>query len=194
MKYEDFNASVRQKLDDLADTETNRKRHETDAEINAISQKIQEQTTVLDNYIAEGKYDNAVTVKAEISRLASKQEILMDVAKKLDAIPEYDDKDLRKLSDEVVNYYNSVLKGLYKDRIKILEQLDKNYERMKESKSFYNDIKKLIDSNASDFNYAANRTYGILSNDSQWLKDIDMIQKLIKSIEEDFARRGWNEE
>ena len=30
MKHEEFNATIRQKMEDLADTETNRKRQETD--------------------------------------------------------------------------------------------------------------------------------------------------------------------
>ena len=99
MKHEEFNATIQQKLGELADTETNRKRQETDEEINSISKKIQEQKAALAGHIAEGRYDDAVTVKTEISRLESKQEILIGVAKELDAIPRYDDKDLKKLSD-----------------------------------------------------------------------------------------------
>ncbi len=193
MKHEEFNATIRQKMEDLADTETNRKRQETDDEINSISEKIQEKKAALADHIAEGRYDDAVTAKTEISRLESKQEILLDVAKELDAIPRYDDKDLRKISDEAVNHYYSVLKGLYEERLRILDQLDANYRQMEESKDSYNDIKRLIDSNASDFNYAYSRTYAIPSDRSDLLNDPYRIRRDIKHIEEDLQKYGYQE-
>ena len=187
MKHEEFNATI------LTDTETNRKRQETDKEINFISEKIQEKKVALAEHIAEGRYDDAVTAKTEISRLESKQEILMGVAKELDAIPRYDDKDLRKLSDEAVNHYYSVLKGLYEERLRLLDQLDANYRRMEESKDSYNDIKHLIDSNASNFNYAYSRTYAIPSDGSDLLNDPYKIRRDIKHIEEDLQKYGYQE-
>lgn len=193
MKHEEFNATIRQKMEDLADTETNRKRQETDDEINSISEKIQEKKAALADHIAEGRYDDAVTAKTEISRFESKQEILLDVAKELDAIPRYDDKDLRKISDEAVNHYYSVLKGLYEERLRILDQLDANYRQMEESKDSYNDIKRLIDSNASDFNYAYSRTYAIPSDRSDLLNDPYRIRRDIKHIEEDLQKYGYQE-
>ncbi len=193
MKHEEFNATIRQKMEDLADTETNRKRQETDDEINSISEKIQEKKAALADHIAEGRYDDAVTAKTEISRLESKQEILLGVAKELDAIPRYDDKDLRKISDEAVNHYYSVLKGLYEERLRILDQLDANYRLMEESKDSYNDIKRLIDSNASDFNYAYSRTYAIPSDGSDLLNDSYRIRRDIKHIEEDLQKYGYQE-
>ncbi len=193
MNHEEFNATIRQKMEDLADTETNRKRQETDDEINSISEKIQEKKAALADHIAEGRYDDAVTAKTEISRLESKQEILLDVAKELDAIPRYDDKDLRKISDEAVNHYYSVLKGLYEERLRILDQLDANYRQMEESKDSYNDIKRLIDSNASDFNYAYSRTYAIPSDRSDLLNDPYRIRRDIKNIEEDLQKYGYQE-
>ena len=193
MKHEEFNATIRQKMEDLADTETNRKRQETDDEINSISEKIQEKKAALADHIAEGRYDDAVTAKTEISRLESKQEILLGVAKELDAIPRYDDKDLRKISDEAVNHYYSVLKGLYEERLRILDQLDANYRLMEESKDSYNDIKRLIDSNASDFNYAYSRTYAIPSDGSDLLNDSYRIRRDIKHIEEDLHKYGYQE-
>lgn len=193
MKHEEFNATIQQKLGELADTETNRKRQETDEEINSISKKIQELKAALAGHIAEGRYDDAVTVKTEISRLESKQEILIGVAKELDAIPRYDDKDLKKLSDETVNHYYSVLKGLYEERIKLLDQLDENYRKMEESKDFYNDIKRLIDSEASSFNYASSRTYAIPYERSDLLNDTDKIRRDIKHIEEDLQKYGYQE-
>ncbi len=193
MNHEEFNATIRQKMENLADTETNRKRQETDDEINSISEKIQEKKAALADHIAEGRYDDAVTAKTEISRLESKQEILLDVAKELDAIPRYDDKDLRKISDEAVNHYYSVLKGLYEERLRILDQLDANYRQMEESKDSYNDIKRLIDSNASDFNYAYSRTYAIPSDRSDLLNDPYRIRRDIKNIEEDLQKYGYQE-
>ena len=193
MNHEEFNATIRQKMEDLADTETNRKRQETNDEINSISEKIQEKKAALADHIAEGRYDDAVTAKTEISRLESKQEILLDVAKELDAIPRYDDKDLRKISDEAVNHYYSVLKGLYEERLRILDQLDANYRQMEESKDSYNDIKRLIDSNASDFNYAYSRTYAIPSDRSDLLNDPYRIRRDIKNIEEDLQKYGYQE-
>ena len=193
MKHEEFNATIRQKMENLTDTETNRKRQETDKEINFISEKIQEKKVALAEHIAEGRYDDAVTAKTEISRLESKQEILMGVAKELDAIPRYDDKDLRKLSDEAVNHYYSVLKGLYEERLRLLDQLDANYRRMEESKDSYNEIKHLIDSNASNFNYAYSRTYAIPSDGSDLLNDPYKIRRDIKHIEEDLQKYGYQE-
>ena len=193
MKHEEFNATIRQKMENLTDTETNRKRQETDKEINFISEKIQEKKVALAEHIAEGRYDDAVTAKTEISRLESKQEILMGVAKELDAIPRYDDKDLRKLSDEAVNHYYSVLKGLYEERLRLLDQLDANYRRMEESKDSYNDIKHLIDSNASNFNYAYSGTYGIPSDGSDLQNDTYKIRRDIKHIEEDLQKYGYQE-
>lgn len=193
MKHEEFNATIRQKMEDLADTETNRKRQETDDEINSISEKIQEKKAALADHIAEGRYDDAVTAKTEISRLESKQEILLGVAKELDAILRYDDKDLRKISDEAVNHYYSVLKGLYEERLRILDQLDANYRLMEESKDSYNDIKRLIDSNASNFNYAYSRTYAIPSDGSDLLNDSYRIRRDIKHIEEDLQKYGYQE-
>lgn len=192
-KHEEFNSAIRQKMAELADTETNRKRKATDTEINAISEMIQEQKAALDAAIASGRYDDAVTAKEEISRLESKQEILQGVAKELDAIPKYDDKDLKRLSDEAVNHYYSVLKGLYEERIKILEQLDENYRMMEESEDSYKVIKSLIDANASDFNYASNRTYAIPSGRADLLNDPDKIRRDIKYIEEDLQKNGWQE-
>lgn len=192
-KHEEFNSAIRQKLAELADTETNRKRKATDTEINAISEMIQEQKAAFDAAIASGRYDDAVTAKEEISRLESKQEILQGVAKELDTIPKYDDKDLKRLSDEAVNHYYSVLKGLYEERIKILEQLDENYRMMEESEDSYKVIKSLIDANASDFNYASNRTYAIPSGRADLLNDPDKIRRDIKYIEEDLQKNGWQE-
>lgn len=192
-KHEEFNSAIRQKLAELADTETNRKRKATDTEINAISEMIQEQKAALDAAVASGRYDDAVTAKEEISRLESKQEILQGVAKELDAIPKYDDKDLKRLSDEAVNHYYSVLKGLYEERIKILEQLEENYRMMEESEDSYKVIKSLIDSNASDFNYASNRTYAIPSGRADLLNDPYKIRRDIKYIEEDLQKNGWQE-
>lgn len=192
-KHEEFNSAIRQKLAELADTETNRKRKATDTEINAISEMIQEQKAALDAAIVSGRYDDAVTAKEEISRLESKQEILQGVAKELDAIPKYDDKDLKRLSDEAVNHYYSVLKGLYEERIKILEKLEENYRMMEESEDSYKVIKSLIDSNASNFNYASNRTYAIPSGRSDLLNDPYNIRRDIKYIEENLQKYGWQE-
>lgn len=193
MNHEEYNATIRQKMTELADTETIRKKKEINAEINEIPRMIQEQKASLDAAIATERYDDAVTAKAEISRLESKQEILMGVARELDARHIYDDKDLALLSDEVVNHYYFVLDQLYEDRLKILEKLEENYRMMEESKDSYSEIKSLIDSSASNSNYACNRTYAIPYSKDDCLNDPHIIKRRMQSIEEDLEKRGWQE-
>lgn len=64
---------------------------------------------------------------------------------------------------------------------------------MEESKDSYNDIKHLIDSNASNFNYAYSRTYAIPSDGSDLLNDPYKIRRDIKHIEEDLQKYGYQE-
>ncbi len=191
MDYEAFNNTICQKLADLADTETNRKRKATDAEINDISRKIQEQKKALDADIAAEKYDDAVQTKEKISRLESKKAILMNVVKELDAVPEYEDNDLKKLSDEAVDYYDSVLLGLYKSRLKMLEKLEENYRLMEESKQAYMSIKKILDSKTSNPNYANGRTYTIPWDSAPWLSESFDLTKHIQSLGESLKKRGY---
>lgn len=188
MTYEEFDQYIVQQLAVLADTEHNRKKHKALTDLDDIEKQIEAGKVALEKAIANDQYDDAVSLKEDIARLASKAEIVNDIYLQFDKEPECKDDDLRKLSDELVVFYESDHVRLLKERKALLKKLEENYGLMEEGYNAYKPTKEKIDGKTADPNYACNRTFNLVDKDSQSLMDLYDLENMIREYEDDIGR------
>ncbi len=179
MTYTEFDQYITQKLTALADTEHNQKKHKTLSELEDIMKQIKDKNADLQNAIAGNQYDQAVAIKEDISRLTVKSSIIREVFSELNKVSEYNDDDLKALSDELVNFYDQVRNKILEDRTDIIAALDGNYHLMEEAFEAYKNTKLSINEKAARSDYDHGKIFWIPSKDDSRLMDEDGIKKIL---------------
>jgi len=179
MTPQEFEAYIKERLDELAGTEKNRKKYQKIRELDDLKREISMQEQAVQGAIESEDYDRAVELKAELEKMQSKKEILSEVVEEVMKQPDYSTEDLDALRTETQNAYGNYLLSLYKERLPLLKQLHQNYEKMAEAYSRFLCIAGQIERKYTEKDRKSVIIYGH-SEDEKWLNTVRELEERIQ--------------
>lgn len=142
MTPEEFDAGIKNRLEELYHSEKNQKKRSKFLELEQITKEILEKQKEKESAIESEDYDRAVEIETELDALQKKSMILKGVTDKLRQTPDFEDKDLEAVCMEIIKFY----------RVSIAERLEQHLEQLKRMEQSMEEINNLTRSANSILN------------------------------------------
>lgn len=139
-EFEQINADVNQKLNELYNSEENINKRKTLQEYADIKEKMYQVKKDIDSLISETEYDAAIEKEKELANIEAKLKFYDKVQKELINKPDFNDADIDLIYDQLENLYNEKREIVYKKISSCVDEIVNEYEKLD---SFRTKIKSL---------------------------------------------------
>lgn len=143
----EYDGMVQRKLEELADTEKNRKKYQKMEELDTLRNSINAKEQEIKEAMGKEDYDLAVTLKTELARMETKEVLMAEVVNEIRNEPDYDLEDLKRMCMDTQQFYREYEMELLKQRLAVIKELENNMELLKEAERQFDTTVRRIEKN-----------------------------------------------
>lgn len=179
----EYDGMVQRKLEELADTEKNRKKYQKMEELDTLRNSINAKEQEIKEAIEKEEYDLAVTLKTELAQMETKEIMMAEVVNEIRNDPDYDLEDLKKMCRDTKQFYETYRMELLKQRLSIVKELENNMGLLKEAERQFCRTVEKIEKNMPGYGpFEMNGrcvSFGVMSEESETLNKSRRLEKYI---------------